>query len=69
MMKDDLPTKSLGYQVERERLPEELRDHFDVLVLEYRYYAIVHHRHPFVSYKVLADLVKSGWRLSAKQVG
>lgn len=64
----DLP-KSLAFRLERERLPEEVREHFDALVVEYRYYATVHHGHPFVSYPVLADLIKSGWRLSTEELG
>ncbi len=63
----DLP-KSLAFQQERERRPEDLRDYFDALVAEYRHYAFVHHRHPFVSWPILADLIRSGWRLSAKEV-
>ena len=59
--KDLLPT-SEAYRSEREKLPEELRTHYDSLVQWYRYYATVHHRSPFVSYKVLADLVRDGWR-------
>jgi hypothetical protein len=53
---------------EREKLPEELQEPYDALVEAYRYYAIVHYRHPFVSYKVLAELVRDGWRLSSNPV-
>ena len=53
---------SEGYRSERERLSPDLRDEFDWLVLDYRYHALVHYAHPFVSYKVLADLVRGGWR-------
>ena len=41
---------------------EALRSHYDELVLDYKHYAVIHHNHPFVSYKVLADLVRVGWR-------
>ena len=58
---DDLPTTP-AYFAEREPLTPALRECFDALVRDYRYYAMVHHRHPFVSYKILADLVKVGWR-------
>ena len=51
-----------AFLAERERLEEGLRDHYDRLVEEYRYFAVVHHKHPFVSYKVLADLIRGGWR-------
>ncbi len=67
MIKEDLP-KSPAFQRERERLPEEVREHFDALVSEYRYYCLVRHGRPFVSYPILADLIKSGWRRSAKEV-
>ncbi len=60
--KDLLPS-SEAYRAQREKLPEELREHYDTLVQWYRYYATVHHRSPFVSYKILADLVRDGWRL------
>ncbi len=51
-----------AYLVQREALDAGLRQHYDSLVQDYRYYAFVHHKQPFVSYKVLADLVKVGWR-------
>jgi len=59
----ELPTTE-AYRVEREKLPVDLKEHYDSLVKWYRYLATVHHSHPFVSYKVLADLVHEGWRLS-----
>jgi hypothetical protein len=51
-----------AYLAERQALDSGLREHYDALVLDYRYYAFVHHRQPFVSYKILADLVRTGWR-------
>lgn len=60
--KDELP-KTAAYLEEREKLSPDLRDTFDLLVTNYRYYAFVHHLRPFVSYKVLADLVRAGWKL------
>jgi hypothetical protein len=56
------PPKSPQYREERERLPDELRAVYDALVDAYRFQAFVHHRTPFVSYKVLAGLVREGWR-------
>lgn len=64
---DGLPT-SKGYFEEREKLPEELRADFDSLVRWYRFYGGVHYGQPFVSYKILAGLVRSGWRLSAPPI-
>ncbi|RME73109.1 MAG: hypothetical protein D6776_07660 [Planctomycetota bacterium] len=46
----------------RESLPEELRPILDELAEDYKFYSIVHHGRAFVSYKILADLVKLGWR-------
>lgn len=43
-------------------LPEELRPIFEELVVAYQGFAVAHHRMPFVSYLVLADLVREGWR-------
>lgn len=63
-----LPTTP-GYLAERLGLPGASRDEFDQLVLWYRYYAELHHKTPFVSYKVLADLIRAGWRLSAAPLG
>ncbi len=59
------PPSTPAYVTQREELDPGLREHFDALVQDYRYYAFVHHTRPFVSYKILADLVKVGWRRSA----
>lgn len=50
----------------REALPDELRPIFDALVAEYKFLASIHHKSPFVSYLVLADLVRNGWRPQPK---
>jgi hypothetical protein len=47
---------------EREALPEELRDEYMRLVEAYRYHAFLIHSQPFVSYRVLAALIRDGWR-------
>lgn len=54
------------YVEAREGLPADLQPIFDQLVAEYRFLVFQHYRAPFVSYKVLADLVRNGWRLSAE---
>ena len=64
---DRLPTSS-AYLEQREALKAELRGYYDSLVMEYRYYACLHYHQPFVSYKVIADLVKLGWRRQATAV-
>ena len=51
----------------RNSLPDELKPTFDALVAEYKYLAFLHHRAPFVSYLVLADLVRNGWRPSPEE--
>lgn len=56
------PKRPKFYEV-RESLPEELRSIYDALVGDYEFLAIKHHGKPFVSYKILGDLVREGWRL------
>lgn len=46
----------------RNSLPNDLKPVFDELVAEYRFAALKHHGSPYVSYVVLADIVRSGWR-------
>lgn len=53
-------------ELEREKLPAELRSVFDQLVAEYRFHAQAFHNAPFVSPKVLAALVRDGWRPSGE---
>lgn len=50
----------------RNSLPDELKPTFDDFVSDYMYAATLRHGRPYVSYIVLADMVKAGWRLSAK---
>ena len=61
--------KISGKQTEaRNSLPEELRPVFDDLVAVYKYAATVHYGRPYVSYVVLADLIRAGWRSSAEPI-
>ena len=46
----------------RNSLPKELRPIFDEFVSDYKYAATLRHGRPYVSYVVLADMVKAGWR-------
>ena len=55
---------SPNYIREMENLPEGTRIAFESLVGQYRFLALRHHRQAFVSYKVLADLIREGWRQS-----
>jgi hypothetical protein len=50
----------------RNSLPEELKPVFDDFVADYKYAATMRSRLPYVSYIVLADMVRAGWRLSEK---
>ena len=52
----------------RNSLPEELRPVFDEFVADYRYAATGRYGKPYISYIVLADMVRAGWRLSAKPI-
>ena len=50
-------------QVEaRNSLPEELKSVFDDFVADYKYAATMRHGRPYISYIVLADMVRAGWR-------
>ena len=49
----------------RESLPEGSRSVFDELVFDYKFLALKCHGAPFVSYLILAELVRAGWRPSA----
>lgn len=48
----------------RDALPDDQKPVFDALVAEYKFLASIHHKSPFVSYLILADLVRNGWRPS-----
>ncbi len=49
----------------RRTLPDELKPIFDDFVAHYKYAASLRHGRPYVSYIVLADMVKAGWRRTA----
>ena len=49
----------------RNSLPDELKPVFDDFVTDYRFAATKHHGSPFVSYIILAEMVRAGWRLAA----
>ena len=61
--------RSEKHEEARSSLPEELQPVFDELVQDYRFACQVHYGSPFVSYVVLAEMVKAGWRPSAEPVG
>ncbi|MBN1765611.1 MAG: hypothetical protein JW860_10165 [Sedimentisphaerales bacterium] len=49
----------------RNSLPEDLKPIFDDFVADYKYAATMRHGRPYISYIVLADMVRAGWRLAA----
>lgn len=53
----------------RDSLPEGLRSTFDQLVEEYHFHTIAHYGQGYVAYKVLASLVRDGWRPSDEPAG
>lgn len=50
----------------RNSLPDELKPVFDELISDYKYAATLRYGKPYVSYIVLADMVRAGWRCVAK---
>jgi|GEM_PF-2086188 len=65
--KDMLNTTTDKYQEGRNSLPDDLRPVFDALVEEYYFHSTVHYGKGYVAYKVLAALVKAGWRCSKSE--
>lgn len=59
---------SLKYLEARDSLPDELKTIFDDCVSHYKYAATIRYGRPYVSYVVLADMIKAGWRLSAEPI-
>lgn len=60
--------RSEKHELVRNSLPDELKQVFDDLAADYRFAATKHHGSPFVSYIVLAEMVKLGWRLEAEPI-
>jgi len=60
--------RSEKHELARHSLPDELKPVFDDFVTDYRFAATKHHGSPFVSYIVLAEMVKLGWRLGAEPI-
>jgi hypothetical protein len=67
-MKEEIkPILSEKHQSARDSLPEELKPVFDDLVTDYKFFAMKHHGSRFVSYAILADLIRNGWRLDGRK--
>ena len=58
--------KSEKYIEALNSLSDELKPIFEEFVSDYRYAATARHGKPYVSYIVLADMVRAGWRCSAE---
>ena len=54
------------YYEARETLPDEMKPIFDEFVSDYKYAATQRHGAPYVSYIVLADMVRAAWRPSGE---
>ena len=52
----------------RNSLPDELKPIYDEFVSDYKYATTAMHGRPYVSYIVLSDLVRAGWRCSAEPI-
>ncbi|NLS93180.1 MAG: hypothetical protein GXX96_13570 [Planctomycetaceae bacterium] len=65
----DETTRSEKHEAARNTLPDELKPVFDDFVGDYKFAATKHHGSPYVSYIVLAEMVRLGWRLGAAPLG
>lgn len=61
--------RSEKHEQARNSLSEELRPVFDAFVEDYKFAGTIHHGSPFVSYIILAEMVRAGWRPSAEPIG
>jgi hypothetical protein len=68
-MDEDKVKRSEKHEAARASLPEELCPIFDQFVEDYKFAGTIHHGSPFVSYIILAEMVKAGWRLSERPIG
>ena len=59
-----LPERTEKHELARNSLPESLQPVFDRFVKDYKFAASMRHGAPYVSYIVLADMVRAGWRLA-----
>lgn len=64
----DEAKRSEKHEAARNTLPDELKPVFDDFVSDYKFAGTKHHGSPFVSYIILAEMVRMGWRLGAEQI-
>jgi hypothetical protein len=60
---DDVAAKGARYLAALSSLPEELKPIYKDLVEEYKFHALTRYGRAWVAYDVIADLVRSGWRV------
>jgi hypothetical protein len=60
------PRRTEKHEQARNSLPEELRSIFDDFVADYKFHGMKRHGAPYVSYMIMADMVRAGWRLAAE---
>ncbi len=65
----DKPKRSEKHESARSSLPDELHPVFDQFVEDYKFAGTIHHGSPFVSYIILAEMVRAGWRLTGEPMG
>lgn len=65
----DKVDRSAKHEEARSSLPDELKPVFDAFVDDYKFAGTIHHGSPFVSYIILAEMVKAGWRLTGEPIG
>jgi hypothetical protein len=58
----DSGKKSPKFYEVRDSLPEELRSIYEEMVSSYAFYSLKYHGREWVSFQIIADLVKEGWR-------
>lgn len=59
-------SRSPKHEEARNSLPEDLKPAFDEIVEDYKFAAFQRHGAAYVSYHVLADIIRIGWRHSAE---
>lgn len=59
-------TQSEKYIEAQNSLSDDLKPIYEKFVSDYRYAATMRHGKPYISYIVLADMVRAGWRLTAE---
>lgn len=61
-----MPADSPKYQEAEDQLPADLKPIFKQFVEEYEFLTTLHYGRGYVAYKVLGDMVLTGWRPSAE---